>query len=86
MGQEISLKGHKFESPKVELLSVRTQILQLTWQKFLSSDRSSWPIQMVDHSLESLLQINKDGIKTKSQLEERELTEKLCRESHLVPK
>ena len=33
---------------------------------------------MADHSLESLLQINKDGIKTKYQLEW-ELTEKLCR-------
>ena len=34
--------------------------------------------------MESLLQINKDGIITKYKLE-RELTEKLCRKSHLNP-
>ena len=40
---------------------------------------------MADHSLESLLQINKDGIKTKYQLEW-ELTEKFCRKEHSIPK
>ena len=47
-------------------------------EKNLSSDWTSWPLKMADHSLESLLQINKDGIKTKYQLEW-ELKEKLCR-------
>ena len=50
---------------------------------FKSSDGSNWPIETADHSLESLLQINKDGKRTKSQLE-RELTEKLSRKSHLI--
>ena len=70
---------------KVELMSGRTQVLQLFWQIFLSSTRSSWAIKTTDHSLESLLQINKDGIRTKSHLE-RELTEKLCRKWHSIPK
>ena len=68
---------------KVEQMSVRTNGLQLFWQFFKSSDRSNWPTETADHSLESLLQINKDGKRTKSQLE-RELTEKLSRKSHLI--
>ena len=66
--------------------STRSRSRSVTWwirarfleKKILSSDWTSWPIKMADHSLESLLQINKDGIKTKYQLEW-ELTEKLCR-------
>ena len=68
---------------KVEQMSVRTNVLQLFWQFFKSSDRSNWPIETADHSLESLLQINKDRIRTKSQLK-RELTEKPYGKSHLI--
>ena len=82
-GQDICSKGHLFESPKSRT-NVRSNKCPPTfWQFFQSSDRSNWPIETADHSLASLLQINKDGIGSKSQLE-RELRERLCIKSHLI--
>ena len=54
---------------KVELMSVRTNVPQLFWQFFKSSNRITWATKMADPSLESLLHINKDGIRNKAYLE-----------------
>ena len=83
--------GHLFERTFVRIAEKSNkcpfeQMSSNFFGNFLkSSDRSNWPIETVDHSLESLLQINMDGIRTQSQVE-RELTEKLCRKLHLIPK